>query len=392
MTHNADMQQQTAAQSMIDDAMSQDGNSIHPTTHSKSVRLDESNSGRFVTPVDIGTLLSEPDEVIPWVLEGYLAEGRLTLLAGPPKLGKTTLAYDAVTHIAAGEPFLGRAVSQGKVLVLGLEEHRSDIIARFRDDNSEGLEGLIKVQFPPFPYDTTVLRELETYIKREGIRLVLLDTLHAWWNLHDENDAAEVLRKGMPLVQCIHSTSAAWLSIVHTRKGSGVHGEEIRGSSALLGMVDISISMKRTQGAKEDRILEAVTRYRETPQELIVEYRDGEYVAIGDPQIASTESRAESLYDALTEEGQNLGQLSGKTGMSKQDISRGISLLGERVKREGKGVKCDPYRYSRNTIRPSTESKGVDVDETNPVDGLELNEVRDRGLEPFPDGITTNRN
>jgi hypothetical protein len=189
------------------------------------------------------------------------------------------------------------------VLVLGLEEHRSDVIGRFRDYNGYNLEGLVKVQFPPFPYDATVLRELETYIKREGIRVVLLDTLHAWWGVNDENDAAEVLRKGMPLVHLIRSSDAAWLSIVHTRKASGTHGDEIRGSSALLGMVDICISMKRTQGAKGQRVLETVTRYRDTPRELIVEYRDERYVAVGDPDTVSAEAITEVVYAALTDEG-----------------------------------------------------------------------------------------
>lgn len=392
MTQDAGMQQEIAAQSMDDEAVSQDANSIHPTTHSKSDSPDESNPGRFVTPVDIGTLLNEPEEVVPWVLDGYLAEGRLTLLAGPPKLGKTTLAYEAVTHIAAGEDFLGRPVSQGRVLVLGLEEHRSDIIGRFRTYNGQDFGGLVKIQFPPFPYDATVLRELGAYIKREDIRFVLLDTLHAWWSLDDENDAAEVLRKGMPLVQLIHRSNAAWLSIVHTRKGSGAHGEEIRGSSALLGMVDISVSMKRTQGAKDERMLEAVTRYRDTPSELIVKYQDGGYVAVGDPSTVSTEAVAEVAYAALTDEGQTVERLVITTGLTKQDISRSMKLLRDRVRREGRGVRGNPYTYRKNAIRPGITSTGVEMDETNQYKSFDLNELRDVDLTALLDAIPADDN
>ena len=221
---------------------------------------------------------------------------------------------------------------------------------------------------------------------------MLLDTLHAWWGLHDENDAAEVLRKGMPLVQCIHATGAAWLSIVHTRKGSGTYGEEIRGSSALLGMVDICVSMKRTQGAKDERVLEAVTRYRDTPPELIVKYRDGRYVAVGDPETVSAGAIAEVTYAALTDQGQTVEQLSITTGLSKHNISRSMKRLVDRVKREGKGVKGDPYKYSLNSIHPSTDSRGGEMDEPNLKGSFNLNEVRDRDLAPFPDGIPTNPN
>jgi RecA-family ATPase len=50
----------------------------------------------------------------------------------PPKLGKTTLAYDAIVAAATGKSFLGREVIKKKVLLLGLEEHRRDIVARLR--------------------------------------------------------------------------------------------------------------------------------------------------------------------------------------------------------------------------------------------------------------------
>jgi hypothetical protein len=45
-----------------------------------------------------------------------------------------------------------------------------------------------------------------------------------------------------------------------------------------------------------------------------------------------------------------------------------------------------------DSIPPTTHSKGVDLDETNPVGSFDLNEIRDRGLEPFPDGMSASGN
>ena len=53
------------------------------------------------------------------LLEGYLAEGGWTLLAGPPKLGKTTLAYDAIVAIATGKAILRKRGNQEEGVAVG---------------------------------------------------------------------------------------------------------------------------------------------------------------------------------------------------------------------------------------------------------------------------------
>ena len=157
--------------------------------------------------------------------------------------------------------------------------------------------------------------------------------------MKDENDAAEVLKKSKPLLRCVRLTKAGWLAIAHTRKAGGRDGQEVRGSSALLGQVDIAISMKG-EFSGQRRTLQAVGRYKETPRELIIEYRDDSYIAIGDSTAVSIEGKAEKLYAVLTEEeGRTVDELVLELGMSKQDISRGVESLANRVNREGRGVK-----------------------------------------------------
>jgi hypothetical protein len=107
-------------------------NSIRPSTAPYTGRLDEWNLSPGFRPVDIGKLLQEEDAEVPWIVEGYLAEGGFTVLAGAPKLGKTTLAYECVVAVAAGNPFLDRATVHGKVLILAVEEHRRDVALRLR--------------------------------------------------------------------------------------------------------------------------------------------------------------------------------------------------------------------------------------------------------------------
>ena len=339
--------------------------SIRPSPVPSTGGSDGSNRVSVFNPVDIAELYDEVEGNVPWVLDGYLVEGGLTLLAGPPKLGKTTFAYHALVSIALDKQFIGRETTQENVLLLGLEEHRRDVIQRLLDCSDEALSGLVKIVFGPLPYDERVFKEMVAYIEREAIGLVVIDTLPAWWRFRDESDASEVIRQGMPLVQAIHETDAAWLGLVHSRKGGGEHGEEIRGSSALLGLADIAISMKRTEGGERQRKLETVSRYADTPSDLIIELNEDEYRVLGTPDEVSSSAKAEKLWAALTDSDQTTEELTGKTSLSKQDISRAMRNLGDKVIRNGKGHKGDPYRYRRNSIHPASTPMSVSLDETN---------------------------
>jgi hypothetical protein len=81
-------------------------------------------------PLRASDLLAETPEVTEWIFEEYLPAGSLALLAGKPKEGKTTLVYELAVKVAQGQPFLGRSVRQGGVLILAVEEHRRDVSMR----------------------------------------------------------------------------------------------------------------------------------------------------------------------------------------------------------------------------------------------------------------------
>lgn len=321
--------------------------SIYPRSAPYKGYLDESYYQSAFQPQDVEELFLEATEEVPWICKGFLARGGFTLLAGSPKVGKTTLAYQIIERVAMGDQFLGDHATQAKVLLLGLEEHQRDIIERLRKRSEEGLKGRVKVVFGPLPYSHEINQVMADYVINEEIGLVVIDTIPAWWKLSDENDASEVNRKGYPLVHTIRRTQAAWLGLVHIRKSGGEHGEEIRGSSALLGLVDIAISMKRGKGGGNQRVLETVSRYADTPKDLVIEYEEGSYKKLGTPSEVSSQAKADQVWEGLAKGKQTIESLVILTGLSKQDVSRGLTSLSERVYREGGGHRGNPYLYSR---------------------------------------------
>jgi RecA-family ATPase len=62
--------------------------------------------------------------VIPWIWEGVVAEGTVTLLSAPEKVGKTTFLSPLLDRRRAGGQLLGRTVYPGKT-VLCSEENDS---------------------------------------------------------------------------------------------------------------------------------------------------------------------------------------------------------------------------------------------------------------------------
>jgi hypothetical protein len=298
-------------------------------------------------PVRASDLLNEVQEPTEWVLEDFLPVGSLALLAGKPKEGKTTLAYELAAKVAQGQSFLGRTTQKGGVLIVAVEEHRRDVKARLANLGAEGIENLY-VHVGPLKPTPTFFAMLTTFIQDHEIRLVIVDTLAAFWSVQNENDASEMTKAVKPLLQLARESDACVLLIHHARKSEGSHGDEIRGSGALFGLVDIAVVMKR-HSVETQRLLQAQSRFPETPSELVVELREHGYVALGDPAAVGKADKLKRLHAALTETPEEIESLAKKAGLSKRDATRLLDLqwrAGEAI-REGKGKKSDPYRFAR---------------------------------------------
>ena len=83
-------------------------------------------------------LLAEPPEEVEWCWDQTLPAGGLSILAAKPKVGKSTLARNLAFAVASGEEFLGRAINQGTVVYIALEEKRSEVQKHFSRMGASG--------------------------------------------------------------------------------------------------------------------------------------------------------------------------------------------------------------------------------------------------------------
>ncbi len=301
-------------------------------------------------PVPVSTFLANPPEEVEWVLEEYLPESGLVIVAGRPKDGKTTWVYHLIIKVAQGLPFLGRATCQGAVLILAVEESRRDVQLRLRDLGAENLTNLY-IHVGPSESTPTVFAEITQFVRDHQIKLVVVDTLTTFWRVQNENDASEVTQAMKPLLRLARESGACVLLIHHTRKSEGQYGDEIRGSGALFAAVDVALILKRHEVQIQRRLL-AQSRYPETPSELVIELQEIGYVALGDSASTVKAARLTKLMGVITDQWEDTKTIAKRIALSQRVVSPLLKRLVQdgKIVQDGEGVKGNPFRFRKHSI------------------------------------------
>lgn len=307
----------------------------------------------------------EPAEEPTWVWPGYIAESTITLLTGQWKSGKTTLLTHLLRDAYGGTGLVDSPIEK-PILYISEESptmwsarrdlHHLDprilFLQResFRRLDPKGWKELI---------DSTVAE-----CKQTEAALVIIDTLAGLWPVTSENDAAEVSEIIAPL-RDITETGAGLLLVHHPRKGDSSNFNAARGSGALPSFVDIIIEMKRytTDDPKDPRrILNAVGRYCEIPDEVVIEYTDEGYIMLGERADVGRADDIDTLERIIKDIGDGaIAEQIRERWPHTPCIGKGRlgKLLSEgteqgRWKRTGRGVKGDPKRFHPNLDYPDS--------------------------------------
>jgi putative DNA primase/helicase len=184
------------------------------------------------------TSLNNPDEVvlinasdiepvaIDWLWQGWLAIGKLHILAGMPGQGKTSLALSIAAIVSSGSSWPdGSKGNAGIVLIWSGEDDIKDTLlprlmacganrsnCYFIDGRRDGG---IKLPFDP----TTDLRALqEKALEIGNVKLIIIDPIVSVI-AGDSHKNSEVRRGLQPIVDLANSLGAAVLGISHFSKG-----------------------------------------------------------------------------------------------------------------------------------------------------------------------------
>jgi len=191
---------------------------------------------------------------IQYVIEGIIPEyGMLGFLVAAAKVGKTTLGHALAAAVANGETFLGRAVTQRRVLVIAAEDPPEYTAYLARHLNVQ--PGQMTFSRAPLQLNAEGLERICNTVRHGGYGLVLIASWQAviLGLVKDENDNAGSVVVVERVKQATRTTAIPWLIDAHAGKRED-QGDEadptkaLRGASAAAGAADYLLSLRYADG------------------------------------------------------------------------------------------------------------------------------------------------
>lgn len=218
--------------------------------------------------VELISAASIEPERVAWLWPGYLARGKIHVLAGSPGVGKTTLALAIAATISSGGRWPdGARAERGRVLIWSGEDDPADVlvprlVAAGADLDRVHFVGPLRtivdgserrVAFDP-AHDLDALADA---IRNSPPRLLLIDPLVSAI-AGDSHKNSEVRRGLQPLADLVRDLAIAAVGVTHLTKGTQGRDpvERVTGSLAFGAVARVVlIAAKNREGESPARIL-----------------------------------------------------------------------------------------------------------------------------------------
>ena len=297
-------------------------------------------------------LFDEPEELVPWLVDQLLITGGTSILAAKPKAGKTTISTQCALAVARGESFLGKSTVKGPVLHIAVEEKKSEVIRRYRDQGATGTEQ-IYVHTTSSPHDAVSL--LKSAILEYKPVFVIVDTLFKVVKVENGNDYSEVIKALEPLQILARELNTHIMMVHHLGKSEREGADSLLGSTGISGSTDNVIVITKKENL---RTIKTVPRYGEEIEETnLVFDPETRRTMLGSTKKADSfaDLSAEILEFLKTSDGpmKSTNILSGVGGNKGKffAVLKAMTSSGVLLK-TGQGGKGDPARYSPNPNPP----------------------------------------
>lgn len=227
---------------------------INSAYMAESVGHEKRGSAGVFNIKSIGQLMNSSGE-LDWIVDDFMVRGGLSLWAGAPKAGKSTIIRQLCKCIVRGETFLGRECKKGKVLYLALEE-QEQLLAKqltqlgLTDEDSEDF----KIHVGPV-ISQNKIEALGELIGALETDFVVIDTLILFAGIKDINSYNEVYGHISNFRDLARKNNVHIMFVHHQNKGpndkSYIPGtNSIMGSQALHGSVDAAIIFSNMGGTR----------------------------------------------------------------------------------------------------------------------------------------------
>jgi hypothetical protein len=282
-----------------------------------------------------------------WAIPRILPVG-LSILAGPPKVGKSWLSLQIALAISSGGMMFGEKVTQGKVLVLALEDPKIRLQKRMKTQNWP--LGLGTEFMPVGKFEDNIgdlrnggARKIGGLIESKRYRLVVIDTLSRAIR-GDQNDAGEMTEWLSPIQAISHEKNCALLLLDHHKKsarGNGVYTVidavgDILGSTSKAAMADTLLGLYKERQKKTGKLVISGRDLEEKTFDLNFDSEKGCWLKEGEEDGLNMTERRQEILDAVTLLGRaKLKDISDEIGQPPSNTHNRLQVLvdAERLNR-----------------------------------------------------------
>jgi predicted transcriptional regulator len=274
-------------------------------------------------------------------------------------VGKSTLLFALIAALQDGSAFLGLPAKQSGVLLL-TEERKGTLASKVKRWTLNGSVHHLRRQQAVGETWAGIVHHATAYCHENRLGVLMVDTFSEWARIVNENEAGEVLA-AIGALQQAADTGLAVQVVSHQRKSPGRFGEAVRGSNALTGAVDIIVEVERSLTFRDAnmRVLRAVSRYDEMPEDLVIALTEDGFEVRGDSEHAQADEDRRHILEAIQQSGSaTTKEIAELTGLPNATVSRHAAALyeAEAIGRTGAGKRTDPHTWHSEIVSPTLDS------------------------------------
>jgi AAA domain len=213
----------------------------------------------------LAEIFEQPDPV--WLIEGWLVEDSLAVIAGPPDSGKSFAALAIACSVASDQDWFQHPTKHGQVLYIYSEggsgiKKRIDAWLKSKAHEQADLE-FIGIPASINMLDERAVAALIARIGKRDLKLIVLDTLARNFGGGNENATPDMNAFVQGCDTLRRSFSGCTLLVVHHTGWDPTHE---RGNSALRGAVDTMIKQERR--ASDKKITMTVVKQKDFEEDV----------------------------------------------------------------------------------------------------------------------------
>ena len=200
--------------------------------------------------VSLVEFLGGSEDDAAWLVDHLAARGALVIVAGLPKVGKSTFVYGllgALTSVA--DRFVGLPAGSTSALLMTEEPPATveEKVDRFGVDDERVFVISKRKMGAGRTWPKTVAAVVTFCRARPEVGVVVVDTWDKFVGLSSsksETDTGTIVEMIEPLYELL-GLGVCVILITHQRKAEGEHGLRVRGGTALTGSADVIVEVER---------------------------------------------------------------------------------------------------------------------------------------------------